>query len=390
MRPKLLKHLAIAGVLAALLGTIPLTATAQQGGLQLITPYPAVAVAAGKSVTLNLEAITPRRQRVDLQVVEIPSGWQANLRGGGFVIHGVFGSPKDADNTPNQIQLEVKVPGEAAQGDYRVAVRGTSGSATDILVLNIKVSETAAGAVTLAPEFPSLRGAATETFSFKVTLTNNSPEETSFALSATGPEGWRVSARPAAETRAATVAVDGGGTSDITVEADPPDEIVAGSYPMKVKAEGGGKSAEVDLSVEITGNVAMTLQTATERLNIDARAGRTTEVPMVIRNTGTAPLASVTLNSSPPSGWKVEFDKENLGQVAPKQSARVTAKVTPAAEAVAGDYAVNVTASGEGQTEEVELRVSVETSRLWGLVGLLVIAGALGGLMYVFRRYGRR
>lgn len=389
MRRNALKHLAVAGACAALLGTIVFPAKAAVG-LQLITPYPAVSVAAGKGVTLNLEAITPARQRVSLKVVEIPSGWQANFRGGGFVIHGVFGSPKDKDNTPNQIQLEIKVPGDVPQGDYRVAVQGSTGSVTDTLVIDVRVSETAAGAVTLVPEFPSLRGSATENFSFKVTLTNNSPEKTSFALNATGPEGWRVTARPAAETRAATVAVDGGGTSDVTVEADPPDEIVAGSYPIKVKAEGGGKSAEVDLSVEVTGNVAMTLKTSTERLNVDARAGRTTEVPMVIRNTGTAPLTSVTLTSTPPSGWKVDFDKEKLGQIAPKGSARVTAKVTPAAEAVAGDYAVNVTASGEGQSEEVELRVSVETSRLWGVVGLLVIAGALGGLLWVFRRYGRR
>jgi uncharacterized membrane protein len=34
--------------------------------------------------------------------------------------------------------------------------------------------------------------------------------------------------------------------------------------------------------------------------------------------------------------------------------------------------------------------VTVETSPIWGVVGVLLIAAALGGMVLVFRRYGRR
>lgn len=361
-----------------------------QQALQLVTPYPAVSVQAGKSVTLNLEVITPTRRRVDLQVVETPPGWNAVLRGGGFVIHGVFGSPKDADTTPPQVQLEVQVPTDVAQGDYRVLVRGTAAGATDVLTVDVRVSEAAAGAVTLSPEFPSLRGSSTDTFPFSITLTNNSPDETTFSLAAEGPEGWRVEARPTAEARAATVSVEGGGTANIQVEADPPDETIAGAYPIKVRASGEGHSAETDVSVEITGNVAMVLTTETERLNTSARAGRATRVGLVIRNEGTAPLASVSLSATPPGGWEVNFDREEVAGIEPGQTANVSADIIPAGEAVAGDYSVQINASGEGSTESIEMRVTVETSPLWGFFGILLIAGAVGGLFWVFRRYGRR
>ena len=44
---------------------------------------------------------------------------------------------------------------------------------------------------------------------------------------------------------------------------------------------------------------------------------------------------------------------------------------------------------GEADTD-TELRFTVETSIIGGLLGGLLILGAVGGLFYVFRRYGRR
>ena len=51
---------------------------------------------------------------------------------------------------------------------------------------------------------------------------------------------------------------------------------------------------------------------------------------------------------------------------------------------------VTLTASGEGVEETLDLRVTVETSPVWGLVGLGLIALTLGAMVWVFRRYGRR
>ena len=40
--------------------------------------------------------------------------------------------------------------------------------------------------------------------------------------------------------------------------------------------------------------------------------------------------------------------------------------------------------------KSADVRVTVETSVIWGVVGLAIIALVVAGLVYVFQRYGRR
>lgn len=356
-------------------------------GLQLVTPYPAVAVESGKSSTFNIEVRTPTPRRVNLDVIETPPGWQANLNGGGFTINGVFGAP---DNPPS-VQLNVQVPPGVPQGDYRVLVRGEAGGAIDILEVNLRVAQVVQGAVTLAAEFPTLRAASDATFNFKMTLTNNSPESTTFNLAAEGPEGWQITARPAAEEQATTVTVEGGASSEIQVEADPPENVTAAPYPIRVRADAGGsKTAETTVTAEVTGSFDISLTTPDERLNTEAVAGRAKEMQLVVKNDGTTAVTNVELTSSPPADWKVTFRPSRVRRIAPKRTAQVTAIITPSGDAVAGDYMVTMTASGEGTTENAEVRVAVKTSRLFGLLGILVIAAVGYVLFRVFGQYGRR
>jgi len=35
-------------------------------------------------------------------------------------------------------------------------------------------------------------------------------------------------------------------------------------------------------------------------------------------------------------------------------------------------------------------RITVETSMLWGLIGVLIILVVIGGIYYLIRKYGRR
>lgn len=389
MRARVARLLVLGGAVAALALTPSIPSWAQRG-IQIITPYPAVTTQAGKTVTLNLEVIAASRQRVDLAITETPGGWQATLRGGGFVIRGVFASPKTAQETPPQVQLEVRVPADAQQGTYRVAVRASGAGGTDLLPVDVTVSETAAGAVTLTPEFPSQQGSATDTFNFNVTLNNNTPEKTTFNLSAEGPQGWTISARPSTETRATTVAVEGGANATVTVAADPPDEVVAGTYPIKVRAAGGGNNAEADLSVEITGSFTIELTTDNERLSTDATAGKRTDLILVVRNTGTAALSDVKVTATPPTGWKVDFSPETVETIEPKQEGRVTARITPPGDSVAGDYQINMSAAAGGTTDSADVRVTVKTSLLTGLLGVLLIAAVIFAVLWVFRKYGRR
>jgi uncharacterized membrane protein len=64
--------------------------------------------------------------------------------------------------------------------------------------------------------------------------------------------------------------------------------------------------------------------------------------------------------------------------------------MTPSGDAIAGDYVVSFTATNDQANASQDIRVTVETSLLWGLVGVVLIVAVLGGLYWVFRTYGRR
>ena len=57
---------------------------------------------------------------------------------------------------------------------------------------------------------------------------------------------------------------------------------------------------------------------------------------------------------------------------------------------MAGDYQVSLSASNADANESMDVRVTVETAPIWGIVGILLVVVAVGGLILVFRRYGRR
>ncbi|HEY8451310.1 MAG: NEW3 domain-containing protein [Micromonosporaceae bacterium] len=360
---------------------VPLAAApaAHAQTVTLTTPYPAVTVAPGDKVTFDVSVSSSPDQRLDLRV-DAPEGWETTLRGGGFVISSVFG---DADVT-----LEVSIPPDA-EGRHQVTLIADGDGAASRLPLTLSVTGGAQGALALEAEFATLSGQATDTFDYTVTLRNALPGETTFALSVVGPPGWDVSAHPSAEQRATTVTVEGGGTATVNVTADPPDDVTAGTYPIVLTATGGGREASVELTAEVTGNVDMTLTTPDERLNADGTAGGQTRVPLVLVNNGSAPLAGVTFSASPPSGWEVTFEPETVN-VDARSSTTVNALITPSDDAVAGDYMVTLTAEVEGQRTSVDIRYTVETSRWWGLVGVLIIVAVAAGLWYVFRVYGRR
>jgi len=385
---RIVRTAAVLFLLAALLPLTASTTTAQQRPLTVKTNYPFVVSEAGRSVKFDIRVLTSQPRPVRLEMVQAPPGWQFELRGGGFLIGAVFGDPEE----PPQAELEVRVPPETPQGDYQLVLQGTAPGAVDRLTLTVRISDQAPGAVTLTSDFPAQRGTPTDTFTFRLTLENNTPEETSFTLAAQGPEGWDVQARPTAETRAASITVEGGGTTDVEVSVDPPDQAPAETYPIKVTATGpGGQQASTEVTVEITGTRTLAFTTSDERLNREGVAGRTREVTLVVRNEGTAPLQNVRLSDTSPTGWRVQFEPEVVEAVPPGETREVVARVTPAGDAVAGDYNITLTASGaQGGSESLELRYTVRASRLWGLIGLLLIVAVLFGMRYVFQRYGRR
>ena len=172
--------------------------------------------------------------------------------------------------------------------------------------------------------------------------------------------------------------------------APSPDSTPAGTYPIQVVVTVGTEQLEQALEVEITGSYSLELSTPTQVLSARGPSGSVTEQTFTVRNTGTAPVSGVEITASPPDDWQVEFAPTTIESIAPDQTINVTARITPSGNAIAGDYELTVRANGEEADADTEVRFTVETSILGAVIGGLLIAGAIGGLFWVFRRYGRR
>ena len=110
----------------------------------------------------------------------------------------------------------------------------------------------------------------------------------------------------------------------------------------------------------------------------------------MVTNTGSTALQNVAVTASPPTGWTTTFAPTSIATLAPGATDTVTATITPASDSLSGDYDITFTVTAGTATATVDIRTTVQTSPLWGFIGLGLIALVIIGLGWVFRRYGRR
>lgn len=367
----------------ALLAAAPVSLAANP--VTMTTPYPSVEVAPGAKVSLKVSIETADPGRVDLALSDVPADWTATIRGGGFLVNGVQTNGSDA----TEVTLDIAVPEGAAAGIHRITLRGTSDGSVATLPVDIKVTPNAAGEVTLTTDFPELKGSSDASFKFTLTLSNETPDDLTFGVVATAPPGWTADAKVTSQAQAASALVAAGSTTSIEVSVQAPEDAAAEVYPITVQATSGDKTAEAQLSVEITGSYKLALTTPDGRLSANASAGGNTDLSLVLQNTGTADIPDVKLSATTPTGWKVTFEPDTV-TVPANGETQVTAHLTPSGSAIAGDYVTTFKASSDLAKADAEMRITIETSLLWGAVGLALIALVLAGLWWTFRRYGRR
>lgn len=353
--------------------------------IRISTPYPSVAVEAGDQASFALSLVAPQPTPMTLEATGLPDGWTGVFRGGGFEIDGVTAGPEAPE-----LSLDVGVPVDAAEGTYDIGVSASGGGASLSLALQIRVSAQAGGEVTLTPDFPGLRVPTGETASFSVELRNDTPSDLEFELSSSGPAGWEVTAEPATEPQATTMQVEAGSTAQITVDATAPAGVESGQYPVSVQASSPDTEVQADMIVEIVGSFSLELGTPDQRLSTEVSSDGSTDIILVVTNSGTAPISNVELSATAPSNWDVTFAEQVVPQLAAGESASVTATVTPSDQAIAGDYVITFRADSAEANSTVDIRTTVNPSAIWGFVGVALIVLVLVGLAWVFRRFGRR
>lgn len=354
--------------------------------LSIFTTFPAQVIGLNENISIPLKVRAGTAQTVQLSLEDVPAGWNVFFRGGNRSVSAVY---VDGVNDAS-VDLRVEPATTAAGGVYNLTVVATGEGESSRLPLALTVEEKAPTSITLETDLPTVRGKPNTSFRFNVTLKNEGVDDLNVSLTADAPQVFLVSFTLNSQDVTA-VPLAGGESKRLTVEARAFNTIAAGAYPITVNAQGGDVSASLLLTAEVVGQPELTLTTPDGRLSGDANAGAESSYTLVVANPGTAPARNVTVSASAPSGWNTSLEPSEIPELAPGQSVNVTAKVTPNEKAINGDYVVSFTArADDASAKSIEMRVTVTTSTLWGIVGVALIAVAVVAVALAVGRFGRR
>lgn len=367
-------------------GTSP---AGSESGLTISTPYPAQVVEPRETVTLSLTVrnrdLPP--QIVHLEVKESPEGWKTSFSGGGRTVKAVY---VDTDDSVS-VSLKLEPPEDVPAGTYRFVVAARGDDAEAELPIELTVEEKLPPKLKFDVELPTLRGSPNTTFRYRATLENEGDEEILVNLDAEAPEGFQVTFKLRFGSEEVTsIPLKPGESKSLDIEVRPPRDAPADEYKIRVRAQGGEAFAALTLTAVVTGRPDLDVTTPDGRLSGRATAGRVNTFKIVVRNRGSAPARDIEMSAFEPSGWTVEFEPKRISEIPPDGEKEVLAKIKPSDKAVAGDYMLTIRANAQGESDSAELRITVVTSTLWGVVGIALIAVALGVVGLAVARFGRR
>jgi len=364
-----------------------------QRGIAVYTEYSGVVVSRGEAVKMDLTMENKGRsdETIDVRIASVPKGWKATLKGASYLVSGMYVSNGKARTLSVSLEPEKSVgPGTY---DFIFDAQTADGKLTDSHKLTVTVQERAAGAddLQLTTSYPVLRGQTDAKFEFSLDVNNKIESDRTVNLAAVGPEKWEINFKPSYEQKLiSSFRLKGGSSQTVAVEVTPAKDVSPGEYPILVRVTSGEKKAEASLKVVLTGIYKIDAGTPTGVLSLEAFPGKPANFSVFVKNTGSAVQRNVTFSSFKPENWEVKFNPEKLDALEPDALKQVEVTITPAAQALVGDYSVGVLVNGEKSDKTIEMRVTVKASTAWGWIGIGVIVLVIAGLSALFVWLGRR
>lgn len=362
-------------------------------GIAVYTEYSGIFVARGESVRMDLTAENKGKtdENIGLKISTIPKGWKASIKAPNYTVNSVP-VPGGKSRT---LTFSAEPEKGVGLGTYlfQIDAQTEDRKFTSFQKVEVTVREKApiSEEIQVTTSYPVLRGQTDAKFEFSLEVTNKGESDKNFNLAAQAPEKWELNFKPAYEQKQiSSFRIKGGQSQTVAVEVTPAKEAMAGSYPIIVWISSGDKKAEVKLTVVLTGIYKLDAGTPTGILSLEAFTGKPSIMSLFVKNSGSAVNRNITFSSFKPENWKVEFKPEKIDALDPGAMKQVEVTITPAAQALVGDYSVGISAEGEKSNKTVEFRVAVKTSTAWGWIGIIIIVLVIAGLGGLFLWLGRR
>ena len=374
-------------LLAILLGMIPMSYTHANDSIPksviLYTPYTKISVSPGASIDYSIDLInnTDQLMNANLSVSGLSASWKHEMKSGGWSLSQLSVLPKEKKT----FNLKVEVPLKVNKGNYHFVVY--AGNAK--LPLDVVVAQKGTYQTEFTTDQPNMQGNSKSTFTFSATLKNQTADQQLYALMANAPRGWNVVFKPNYK-QATSAQVEANATENISIDINPAANVQAGTYKIPVRATTSSTSADIELEVVVTGSYDIELTTPRGLLSAEITAGDMKRIDLVVRNNGSAELKDVQLTASKPVDWEVTFEPSKIEKLTAGGTTNVTATIKASGKALPGDYVTKMTAKTPEVNTTAEFRISVHTPMVYGWLGILIIMLVLGGVYYLFRKYGRR
>ena len=359
-------------------------------GLFVTTKYPALTVRAGETTTVDLSVrnfkLPP--QLLNLTVPQAADGWKATILGGGQPV----GAVQVAPDSEERLQLRLEPPAGIGHGNYQFVVEAKNGQYDDKLPITVTIGEEVPAKLKLTTNFPALRGSATTSFKYKLSVTNDSGRDATINFSGDAPKNFQIGFTEAYGSQQLTsIPIEAGKSKDVEAALTIPRDTPAGEYKLVLHAKTEAASADLPVSLTIVGQPRLAVSGEGGRLSGEAYAGQGSQLTVVLRNDGSEAARDIELSATTPEGWKSSFDPKQVAQLAAGATQDVKVTLTPSERAIAGDYQTTIRASAAGGlSESANFRITVLTSTLWGAVGIGIIAIALLVVVFAVARFGRR
>lgn len=364
-------------------------APAQVRGIYLTTDYPSITVRPGTTSTVSLSLtnhhVAPTRMAV--HVTDVPKGWKAQLLGGGQPVGAAM------PGTGNSVDLELRltVPSDATRDPRTLTVDADGGGQHLSLPIDVALANQLPAKLTLKSKLPELKGSTQSSFSYDFTVKNESGKDMLVSLDAQVPQYFQTTFTAEYGTQElSSVPIKAGASKEITLKVQPPNTVEPGTYPIVMGVASGSAKASTTVKMQIVGQPQLALSGRNGIMSTHAEIDKATTMPLILSNTGGADASGVKISGTAPSGWTIKFAPDTVEHLAPGKTKEIEATITPSSESLAGDYMVDLQATSQGQSVGGNLRVSVITSSMWGIIGAIIVAIAVLILVGAVARYGRR
>lgn len=378
------------------LATAAVSFSAPYRDLSFGIEYPGIEVPPGEQVSVDLAFYNNGSvpETVNVRTADAPESWSTRIKTYKYDVTGIHVPPEqDKHLTFEAVPEEGVTPGEYT---FLISARSGDGRFAMNEKLTVTVKEQTAedidrSGIGLNTSYPVLRGPADGTFEFTLEVQNKMGEDDIFNLFARPPEGWQVNFKPAYESKyISSLRIQAGQKKSIAVEVTPASAATEGEYPIGIQVTSGAEKAEMELKVNLTGTHEIQLGTTSGLLSLETKQGKSGNASLYVKNNGTAEQNNIEFMTFKPENWDIKFEPETIETIPPGEMKQIEVTITPYEEALVGDYSVEIRAQGADAEDSAEFRVTVKSSSVWGWIGIAIIIIVIGGLVVLFRLYGRR